>query len=932
MSGSLAPGLITLSATLNLSLPLGAGFAFRDFGLAVTIANGRAAFGLLSIGTIQISNSGAMRATLRADYNLASNSLSFSLNVGGADRSTTWNDAFGLPGLTITTLVAEFSWQVNKYSGEIGFAAQATLPSNFAAQIGLINNPSITLVVSAGTKAPCLAMSIGSNASNAPTVISMGNGAITGSYAQFSIAPDGCTVGSVSVPKGFSLNFTGAVFGVSTMISVNYKPVTKSQPYVVLEAHLSIGSFALGGFRFDKSTIDYYQSPVRISLDFAGGLNIYGGYSLSFSGGMNVSIGKVSAYFTARQTIAFSGFSFDMTFTACQNSSAVSNCGGGFGISGTAALVAANMGSATVSASLTTTGLTVTWATTFSPMGINLGKSSFTLSVTAQSQTVGFIGQTKLNPAITGYFSGFVSMNGNKLLFDASVSGQIALPGIPSNISVSAGATARNCTYVSGRGFDLNTQTALSVSLFGTANLPSPVGQQGFSISTSDVNFSWSQLASWAYDRMASLLASLYGKSAQEIAKALQDVGAQTSQITGVLVNTLHQSAEQVAAAFQSLGMSVADIGVQLQSVMGQTAAQATATLQSIGAGTQQIAYVLYASYQQSEKAIVSTLSSAGATVSQLANQISNISGKAASEISNWANNTGNAVNKAFTDLFNSLTGSNKPPYCAAFSDFGNSYQTFHDKIYAAQQGPGQADEGFVVGYMTWCWRWDPARIAWFLKNYWSASNAWIVNAIEDDGQYDCLPDPNLGYMYYPVPRGNPNCVGGPLYGHAIAAYALAQQGVSPREIVAALQDHDRPCQWFKRMMPLNTNLHYWIEGGKGADGYLGNACKAASPLDKPLVQGLAMSGMNAKGVMRAVLTAGIDTNIGNLALYEKQAGFPVGDVAAAVASTGSSGWKVTDIIWTFVNVLGLNEDGYRSYLVAAGYYKNASGNWTVKV
>src|SRR5581483_7468131 len=163
----------------------------------------------------------------------------------------------------------------------VGFAATAQLPGSWESKLGLVNNPKTTVAAYLSATNPCLAVQVDDPTNTGQTVISLGNGVLTAKAFDLEVAPTGCKIGTIVYAPGISLNFDGAIAGVSVAIkaSLLLNPFSFS-------GSADIGSFQLGGATIKSTHIDATLSPKQFKVNFSGGVTV-GGTDVTVSGGVN---------------------------------------------------------------------------------------------------------------------------------------------------------------------------------------------------------------------------------------------------------------------------------------------------------------------------------------------------------------------------------------------------------------------------------------------------------------------------------------------------------------------------------------------------------------------------------------------------------------------------------------------------------------------
>ena len=135
---------------------------------------------------------------------------------GDQDGEAAENNAFGVDGLVIEDLAISLGITLDPPIPlpSLGLYAAGDLPPSLMQAFGVDNGVPISMTADLSEATPCLAISVGSSKGNTP-IMDIGDGALTATYFEFSVAPDGCTVGTSTIPAGMSMAFDGAVFGTN---------------------------------------------------------------------------------------------------------------------------------------------------------------------------------------------------------------------------------------------------------------------------------------------------------------------------------------------------------------------------------------------------------------------------------------------------------------------------------------------------------------------------------------------------------------------------------------------------------------------------------------------------------------------------------------------------------------------------------------------
>jgi len=254
----------------------------------------------LSITALGGSSQTAPTLTFEISYDITENALSGTFQFQDA---TGWNDAFGVNGLVIDDLAISLGITLDPPIPlpSIGLYASGVLPESLTRAFGVSNGVPISMTAELSETSPCLAISVGSSTGNTP-IMSVGSGAVTATYFEFAVAPDGCTVGTSQVPAGMSLEFDGAVFGTTVDVSASLQ----LDP-VIFTAKLKIGAFTIPG---TGGSVSFQQTVIDVSIneqtqvdevDFSGGFTMLG-TTISVSGSLTKTATSVKASLTVAQT------------------------------------------------------------------------------------------------------------------------------------------------------------------------------------------------------------------------------------------------------------------------------------------------------------------------------------------------------------------------------------------------------------------------------------------------------------------------------------------------------------------------------------------------------------------------------------------------------------------------------------------------------
>ncbi|MCB0917435.1 MAG: hypothetical protein KDC39_02570 [Actinobacteria bacterium] len=218
------------------------------------------------------------------------------LSVGTSNpcqAGQSYPNAFGISGFTLNCFTLSATLSENITADEFLFTASFTLEtsgddvSSFATDLGLSDDPTVTLTVEIGASDTCFAFSI-TPQTTGDTVLNWG-GVITATDISFLMAPLGtCTTiinGTTTTSKEtFAFVFDGTLLGDTVDVNI----AIELHPNVVVDASINIGGFSLG----DILTIDNTELNIDFSTSIEG---VQSDLALSFSGGISLlDVGSVA--------------------------------------------------------------------------------------------------------------------------------------------------------------------------------------------------------------------------------------------------------------------------------------------------------------------------------------------------------------------------------------------------------------------------------------------------------------------------------------------------------------------------------------------------------------------------------------------------------------------------------------------------------------
>ncbi|MEI8081462.1 MAG: hypothetical protein WCI74_06405, partial [Actinomycetes bacterium] len=204
--------------------------------------------------------------------------LAFSLNVDTSQGPL--ENAFGIDGLTILTLAVAGDTVGDPSTGRgpsMSFLGEVNLPDRWVSRLVLVNRPLVRLGFSLDLTNPennCIDFAIGTPGSQETAFDLGGFGVVTAKYAQYVMAPRGCSLPLGSgetqdIPAGSAVAFDGALMGVpiSAYVSIGFNEVgmVERGELTAMIPAIDFGAVKIAGY--DEN------SPVRIHVAFDNGVN-----------------------------------------------------------------------------------------------------------------------------------------------------------------------------------------------------------------------------------------------------------------------------------------------------------------------------------------------------------------------------------------------------------------------------------------------------------------------------------------------------------------------------------------------------------------------------------------------------------------------------------------------------------------------------------
>ena len=460
-----SPSDFAVNATFPMSVPISASsefsFTFGDLVLSAGVSPSQGAYLSLSeSGQLTISGAAAggtdqtINVTLALTYQSSGNQLLFSISGSG------WNNAFGYSGLDITTIgiQAGVSLTPPVPTPSFGFTASGVLPASLTSDLGIGTGASVPLsfTMNISDVSPCLAVAIGSDAPGAPSVINIGSGVLTASYATFVAAPSGCSVAGTTIAPGFSVAFNGTFVGVA----VTFNATLTLSPFS-FSGTASVSGFSVGPFTLQNAYVSVTIGS-SFSLVFSGGIELNGPSNQVTVAGDISSNGTFNLSGTANINLA--GFSMAVTVNANKYSFSF------FGVTFSGVSVTASASVSLLGSSVSIEGsfgpapgggvqTQLMGNATFSPGGFNLGNVNFDLSISPTQQLFTASANVNLGGIFTGSISGTLNHVNNTVGFNFSLATSFNLGPL---VAISGTLDIGNCSGA------CTTTTAMGASISGS--------------------------------------------------------------------------------------------------------------------------------------------------------------------------------------------------------------------------------------------------------------------------------------------------------------------------------------------------------------------------------------------------------------------------------------------------------------------------------
>jgi hypothetical protein len=653
----------SLTGLVNGTFVLNSSVTVKQVGVTISSnsdsTSPTAGFQLSIQGTaiLNIPNGPSLQATAIGSVNFTKKSITFSLStISPTPGGIVWPNAFGLHGVNLTSLTGQVTFQLGPPIPSIAFAAEGTLDPSLGKQLGFVGTPKIAIAFQLSVTQPCLAVAIGSKDPNSPTAISLGNGALTASYAALSIAPSGCTIGTTTVPTGYTMAFNGSVFGVPTAVSLAYSNIfTSSASYSYsLEAAIAVGAFSIPAgstsFNFKQTEFSYSHKVVvdpvkppsnKLSINFTGGFNVgNSGNSIQvagkFSNYVNVLTGKAETAYSFSGSGGFnvSGFGIEIEISFCANTPLCPDGQFGYSASGSAKVsipgltplkipLVGGTDSAQAKNSITPGGISLSWKSPLTLSNIDLGSPSFVFKMTGKTASLSM--KSALNLIfVKGSLEGAIGFDGSgHVLFNLAMSAGISFGDTPTGVDISGGLTFGDCPYTEKTGFTCTSAGPVGIRVYGNASFKDVVGKQSFEAQVPDLNLSFSQIADQLGQYLAKMFYEVYHYTRDKVAGLLRDAGVGLEKITSWLVEASSQNFALVVGTLRDvMKLSVSQISSMLKNVYNLTESVLVSALKDAGYAIDQVAGQVKVLYDLSASGLSAVLKGAGYAIDQVAGQV----------------------------------------------------------------------------------------------------------------------------------------------------------------------------------------------------------------------------------------------------------------------------------------------------------------------
>ena len=254
-------------------------FSFTPATISVTLNTNPAkanetSFSFAQNGMLSVSgksgNVRGMAVQAAITYEYTKQAITLSVSARGLDGKPVWPNVASIKGLDLNGFAISGTVSTAGVPLGFGLAGDGVISGNMAKLLNHSNSSGadipVKFVANLVVSAPCFEIAIGDPDGTAK-VINLGPSLVTANYAQMYAAPIGCTVGTYTVPAGFSLTFKGAVIGVSTDV---WLAVNTNEP-VSLNGSARIGTIGGAGFSLRDTSVAFAAGGLQMqNLELTG--------------------------------------------------------------------------------------------------------------------------------------------------------------------------------------------------------------------------------------------------------------------------------------------------------------------------------------------------------------------------------------------------------------------------------------------------------------------------------------------------------------------------------------------------------------------------------------------------------------------------------------------------------------------------------------
>jgi hypothetical protein len=301
----------------NASDPNAATAYLNDINFAVTLSadptvevDGVVTLNLPAITGDSYSQATSIQLTLSGTISLVSANVSLGLTITGncGGQACPWDNAFGIPDLTIGAFGASvgITFDSGIPTPTFGFSLDGViLPQAIAGPIGLQPGASISIDINFDLTAPVINLQLASGSPGTPALLPLEitgipavQNAIVIDDAGLFIAPIGGNLANgVTVAPGIAINFDAVIGGLPVHVDALDSPFT-----LTVSALISVPAFNLGAVTFGGVYLNLSISPAGFTFEFESSFTSDG-----FSYDADLSLSAVST---------FAGASISLSVTA----------------------------------------------------------------------------------------------------------------------------------------------------------------------------------------------------------------------------------------------------------------------------------------------------------------------------------------------------------------------------------------------------------------------------------------------------------------------------------------------------------------------------------------------------------------------------------------------------------------------------------------